>query len=71
MTGNAIKTTATIGPNGRLEVDLPLPPGTPVEVIVFVPAPDDFSDLVAAAGSVTGFWDNPLDDEDWNAPKPG
>jgi hypothetical protein len=65
MTGNAIRTAATVGPDGRLHVDVPLPPGTPVEVIVFVPTPDDFSDLVAAAGSATGFWDNPLDDEDW------
>jgi len=70
MTGNAIKRTATVGPDGRLELDLPLPAGTAVEVIVFVPGGDDFSDLVAAAGSVTGFWDNPQDDEDWNAPKP-
>ena len=70
MTGNAIKTTATVGADGRLQFDVPLPPGTAVEVIVFVPAADDFSDLVAAAGSVTGFWDNPQDDEDWNAPQP-
>lgn len=70
MTGNAIKTAATVGPNGRVELDLPLPPGTSVEVIVFVPAPDDFSDLVRAAASSTSFWDNPLDDEDWNASEP-
>lgn len=38
-----------------------------VEVIVFIPTGDDFSDLVATTGSVTAFWDNPLDDEDWNA----
>jgi hypothetical protein len=68
MTGNAFKTAATIDPDGRLQLELPIPPGTRVEVIVFVPAPDDFSDLVSAAGSVLGFWDNPQDDEDWNAP---
>jgi hypothetical protein len=27
---------------------------------------DDFSDLVDAAASSADFWDNPLDDEDWN-----
>ncbi|MBA4065605.1 MAG: hypothetical protein C0501_18200 [Isosphaera sp.] len=70
MTGNAIRTAATVGPDGRLQLDTPLPPGTPVEVIVFVPDADDLSDLVAAAGSATEFWDNPLDDEDWNAPDP-
>lgn len=46
---------------------MPLPPGMTVEVIVFIPTGDDFSDLVATTGSVTAFWDNPLDDEDWNA----
>lgn len=71
MTGNAFKTDATVGPGGKVEVNLPLPPGTTVEVIVYVPTPDAFSDLVEAAGSVTGFWDNPLDDEDWNATGPG
>lgn len=27
---------------------------------------DDFSDLVAAAETALDFWDNDLDDEDWN-----
>jgi hypothetical protein len=67
MLGSAFKSEATVGADGRVEVTLPLPPGTTVEVIVFVPS-DACADLVAAAGSVTGFWDNPLDDEDWNAP---
>ena len=71
MTGNAYRTETTVGPSGKVELNLPLPPGTPVEVIVLVPTVDSFSDLVAAAGSATGFWDNPLDDEDWNATKPG
>lgn len=68
MTGNAFKAVTTVGPGGKVEVNLPLPQGTPVEVIVFVPARDTFDDLVAATGSALGFWDNPLDDEDWNAP---
>jgi hypothetical protein len=67
MTGDAFRTAATIGPDGRLQLEVPLPPGTSVEVIVFVSGPDDFSDLVSAAGSVLGFWDIPQDDEDWNA----
>ena len=68
MTGTAFKAEATVGADGRVAFDLPLPPGTTVEVIVFVPPTDTYSDLVAASASVTGFWDNPLDDEDWNAP---
>ena len=43
-----------------------MPEGTRVEVLVVVPFGDEFTDLVAAAGSSTDFWDNPLDDEDWN-----
>ena len=70
MTGSAFKSDATVGPGGKVELSLPLPPGTPVEIIVFVPGPDSFDDLVAAAASSTDFWDNPLDDEDWNAPEP-
>jgi hypothetical protein len=27
---------------------------------------DDLTDLAGTAESSTGFWDNPLDDEDWN-----
>jgi hypothetical protein len=27
---------------------------------------DDFNDLLSAAESSLGFWDNPWDDEDWN-----
>jgi hypothetical protein len=71
MTGNAFKSVGTVGPGGRVELSLPLPPGTPVEVLVFVPEHDGVADLVEATGSATGFWDNPLDDEDWNAPRPG
>jgi len=36
-------------------------------VIVIPEAGREFDDLVAAAGSTLDFWDNPLDDEDWNA----
>ncbi len=30
------------------------------------PMADDFCDLLAAAASALAFWDNALDDEDWN-----
>jgi hypothetical protein len=70
INGNAFKTNGIIGPDGRLQCEVPLPPGTAVEVFVFVPTPDDFSDLVSAAGSALAFWDNPQDDEEWNAPSP-
>ena len=42
-------------------------PGERLTVIVIREAAQEFDDLVAAAGSTLDFWDNPLDDEDWNA----
>jgi hypothetical protein len=66
MSHQAYKFDATINPQGKVEVDVPLPPGTSVEVVVLSPGADSFSDLVAAAGSSLDFWDNALDDEDWN-----
>jgi hypothetical protein len=67
---NAIRLDAVVGVGGKVEVTVPLPVGTAVEVLVRDQDTDDFSDLPAAAGSSTGFWDNPYDDEDWNAPPP-
>ena len=29
-------------------------------------ADEDFSDMLVAANSSLSFWDNPMDDEDWN-----
>jgi hypothetical protein len=51
---------------GTVTLQLPLPPGTRVEIMVLAPEMDDFSDLVQAASTSTDFWDNPWDDEDWN-----
>jgi hypothetical protein len=66
MSHNAFKYQAEVGPGGKIEVSVPIPAGTKVEVLVLMPETDDFSDLVAAASANLGFWDNPWDDEDWN-----
>ena len=66
MAQQAYKFTVEVGPNGTLELQVPIPAGTHVEVLVLAPETDQFDDLVHAAQSSTGFWDNPLDDEDWN-----
>ncbi|MCI0641090.1 MAG: hypothetical protein L0Y72_32205 [Gemmataceae bacterium] len=66
MTHNAIRLETNVGPNGKLEVTVPLAPGTPVEVLVLASNRDEFGDLVDATRSSTDFWDNPWDDEDWN-----
>lgn len=52
--------------DGRLEVSVPLPAGSHVTVYVTEQASAEWNDLLSAAASSTGFWDNPLDDEDWN-----
>ena len=70
MTSQTSKADATVGPGGKVEVNLPLPTGTTVEVFVYVPSSDSLADLIDATRSATGFWDNPMDDEDWNAPDP-
>ena len=62
----AFRFNATIGPDGKVQLDVPLPPVTAVEVVVLTFDADGLADLVEAATSSTGFWDNPLDDEDWN-----
>jgi hypothetical protein len=62
----AYKFEAEVRPEGKVELTVPLPPGTRVEVLVLAPGPDEFEDLVDAARSSTDFWDNPEDDAEWN-----
>jgi hypothetical protein len=45
---------------------VPFPPGAQVIVFVIEAGDSSAADLVSAAESSLGFWDNPLDDEDWN-----
>ena len=54
-----------VPPNGRIELQLPLPAASHVTVYV-VEEQREFDELLAAASSSTSFWDNPEDDEDWN-----
>lgn len=51
--------------DGKLELPVPFPSGTQLTVFV-IKQEDAFADLAQAAKSSTDFWDNPLDDEDWN-----
>jgi len=66
MPQTAYKLTARVGEHGRLELTVPVPPGTPVEVVILTPADEHFADLEFAAQTSLGFWDNPQDDADWN-----
>lgn len=56
---------------GRVEFIGPFQPGERLTVIVIPETARELDDLVAAAGSTLDFWDNPLDDEDWNAAAAG
>jgi hypothetical protein len=66
MTRTAYTFEADVGPGGKLKVSEPLSEGTRVAVLILAPEEKEFDDLVAASASSTDFWDNPLDDEDWN-----
>ena len=66
----ALKYDAEVQQGGKLELTVPFSPGSKVAVFV-VEKINDFADLTAAAQSTLGFWDNALDDEDWNNAAPG
>ena len=55
-----------VPPNGRIEVQLPLPAASHVTVYVVEKLEAELDEFVAASVSSTDFWDNPEDDEDWN-----
>jgi len=61
----AIKCDVEVKKNGQVAFDVPFPPGAHVTVFV-VQVNEPFDDLMNAAESTLGFWDNALDDEDWN-----
>lgn len=63
----ALKYEMEVREHGRVELHVPLAAGARVIVFVIPQGPELFFDLVAAASGSLGFWDNPLDDEDWNA----
>ena len=55
-----------VPPNGRIELQLPLPTASHVTVYVVEARNSELDDLAAASMSSIDFWDNPEDDEDWN-----
>ena len=62
----ALKYDTDVKDGGRLELDVPLAPGVHVTVFVIESTNGASHDLLSASNSSLGFWDNPLDDEDWN-----
>lgn len=61
----ALHYEVTAGPDGRVEIVGPFQPGQRLTVLV-LPEGRELEDLPAAASSSLEFWDNSLDDEDWN-----
>jgi len=62
----AFKYDLEVKEEGKVDLRVPLPPGAHVTVFVIKEADEGFDDLMSAAQSSLDFWDNPLDDEDWN-----
>jgi hypothetical protein len=68
MAQTALKYDLEVTEEGRIELQVPFSPGARITVFVIEePHTDDaVDDLLLAAESSLGFWDNPFDDEDWN-----
>ncbi len=62
----ALKYEVEVQQHGRVELTVPFPVGARVAVFVIEEPLEAWNDLVSAAQSSLGFWDNPYDDEDWN-----
>jgi hypothetical protein len=62
----ALKYNVEVMEEGRVELRVPFSPGERVTIFVVREGADMFDDLLEAAQSSLDFWDNPLDDEDWN-----
>jgi hypothetical protein len=63
---NKLDEKTEVSDGGRLELKTPLSKGTRFVLFVVRGSPDDFSDLTEASESTLEFWDNPIDDEEWN-----
>ena len=66
MQQTALKFHTEVKDGGRLELEVPLATGAHVTVFVVESPTEDSDDLILASQSSLEFWDNPLDDEDWN-----
>jgi hypothetical protein len=66
MAQTALKYELEVKENGRLELQVLFPAGARVTIFVIEDSKNDHRDLMSAAESSLGFWDNPYDDEDWN-----
>ena len=61
----ALKYDVEVNKDGHVEIDVPFPAGAHVTVFI-VETGESFADMLFASQSSLAFWDNSLDDEDWN-----
>lgn len=61
----ALKYDVEVNKDGLVELAVPFPAGAHVTVFILETG-ESFTDLLFASQSSLAFWDNPLDDEDWN-----
>lgn len=57
--------TLTVTKDHRVSLRVPFAAGRKVKVVV-IPKDNFESDLLSASASSTQFWDNPIDDAEWN-----
>jgi hypothetical protein len=62
----ALKYEVEVQDHGLVEFNVPFAPGARVVVFVIHEQEEPFPELLSAAESSLDFWNNPLDDEDWN-----
>ena len=63
---SAVKCEAEVQAGGRVEITVPFATGSRVVLFVVEEQGNLGQDLLEASESTLDFWDNPLDDEDWN-----
>ena len=66
MPQTALKYEVEVMEDGRVELHVRLPAGAHVTVYIIKEPRDVSNDLLSASQSSLEFWDNSLDDEDWN-----
>lgn len=66
MTQAVLKYDLEVKERGRIELQVPFPPGVRLTVFVIEESADAFDDLISASHSSLDFWDNPYGEEDWN-----
>jgi hypothetical protein len=55
-----------VGEQGQIQLQVPFHVGQKIMVFVMATQPDSMSDMLAAASSSLAFWDNDIDDAEWN-----